>query len=62
MKKHTEIDTVTNLLWISFGLMGGLSHYVKKDYWICGIFFLVAILYALKLYKSQRKKWQDRSK
>lgn len=60
MKKLPEIDTLTNLLWISFGLMGGFSYYLDEDYWICGIFFLVALLYGYKLFKSQWEKWQSR--
>ena len=62
MKKLPEIDTLTNLLWISFGVMGGMSFYLEKDYWICGIFFLVAVLYGYKLFKTQREKWKSPGK
>ncbi len=56
VKKHVGIDTLASLLWISFGLMGGFSYYSKRDYLICGIFLLVAILHGYKLFKSKREK------
>ena len=45
-------EIITNLLWTAFGIIGGLNYYSKEEYWICGILFLIAILYAYKLLKA----------
>ncbi len=52
MNKLIKSEILTNLLWTTFGIIGGLDYYSKEDYWICGVMFLIAILYALRLFKS----------
>jgi hypothetical protein len=55
MNKFLKSEILTNLLWTAFGIIGGLDYYSKEDYWICGVMFLIAILYALRLFKSIAK-------
>lgn len=52
IKKMNKSEIITNLLWTAFGIIGGLNYYSKEEYWICGILFLIAILYAYKLLKA----------
>ena len=62
MKNHAGIDTLTSFLWICFGITGGLGSVIQEDYLVSGIFFLVAVLYGYKLFKSRRKKFRDRNR
>jgi len=52
MKKLNKTEILTNFLWILFGIIGGISYYSKAEYWICGVMFLIGILYCYKLTKS----------
>ena len=52
MNKINKIEILTNLLWIAFGLIGGLDYFSRDEYLISGIMFLVAFLYTFKLIKS----------
>lgn len=56
MSKLNKTKILANLLWTVFGIIGGISYYSKAEYWICGIIFLIGILYAYKLIKSVVKK------
>ena len=60
MKKSPQIETFTTLLWISFGLMGGISYYLKEEYLIFAFFLLVAVLHGIRLFKIQREKSRSR--
>lgn len=51
MKKFIRSETVKNLLWIAFGVIGGINYFSREEYWISGIHFLVAVLYAYNLGK-----------
>ncbi len=62
MKKQAGIDSVPGLLWIGFGLLGGLGFYLNENYLLCSLFLLVAILHGYKLFKTQREKARDRDK
>ena len=53
MNKLNKTEILTNLLWT---VIGGISYYSKAEYWICGIMFLIGILYAYKLIKSVVEK------
>ena len=55
MNKLLKSEILTNLLWTVFGIIGGLNYYSKREYWIFGIMSLIAVLYALKLFKSLSK-------
>ncbi|BAO76418.1 hypothetical protein [Winogradskyella sp. PG-2] len=55
MNKLLKSEILTNLLWTAFGIIGGLNYYSKGEYWIFGIMSLIAVLYALKLFKSLSK-------
>lgn len=57
--KFYKSETVTNLLWTSFGIITGLTHYSKNEYLLCIIMFIVGILYAYKLIKSLIKQRTD---
>jgi hypothetical protein len=46
---------LANLLWITFGIIGGINYYSKAEYWIFGVMFLTGILYCYKLVKSIMK-------
>tara|TARA_R110000787_G_C13212041_1_gene425245 strand:- start:477 stop:656 length:180 start_codon:yes stop_codon:yes gene_type:complete len=59
MNKLVKSEIPTNILWTAFGVIGGLNYYSKAEYWICGIMSLIAILYALKLFKSLMKNKED---
>ena len=50
--KLNKGEIVTNLIWMVFGLIGGIDYYSKSEYLICGIMSLIGILYAYKLIKS----------
>ncbi len=50
--KLNKGEIVTNLLWMIFGLIGGIDYYSKSEYLICGIMSLIGILYCYKLIKS----------
>ena len=52
MKNLQKIETLTNLLWICFGLVGGLDYFSREEYVISGIMFLVAVLYGYRLVKE----------
>tara|TARA_R110002049_G_scaffold169188_1_gene335748 strand:- start:780 stop:941 length:162 start_codon:yes stop_codon:yes gene_type:complete len=52
MNKLNKTEMLTNILWTAFGIIGGIRYYSKAEYWICGIMFLIGILYAFKLLKS----------
>jgi hypothetical protein len=49
-------EILTNLLWTAFGVIGGIDYYSKAEYLICGVMFLIGILYAYKLIKSMLTK------
>jgi hypothetical protein len=51
MKKLKKIEILANLLWIAFGVIGGLDYFSRKKYLVSGIMFLVAVLYTYKLGK-----------
>ena len=51
-KKNDIIEILANVIWTFFGVFGGISYYSKAEYWICGIMFLIGILYSYKLIKS----------
>ena len=51
MKKFLRSETVKNLLWVAFGLIGGINYFSREEYWISGILFLVAVLYAYNIGK-----------
>ena len=55
MNKLLKSETLTNLLWTAFGIIGGLNYFSKGEYLIFGIMSLIAILYAFKLVKSLSK-------
>ena len=55
MNKLLKSEILTNLLWTAFGIIGGLNYYSKGEYWIFGIMSLIAVFYALKLFKSLSK-------
>jgi len=50
-----KIEALTNLLWISFGLVGGLDYFSREEYLISAIMFLVALLYGYRLLKPKDK-------
>ena len=50
--KLNKGEIITNLLWMIFGVIGGIDYYSKSEYLICGIMSLIGILYAYKLIKS----------
>ena len=52
MKNLLKNDTLTNLLWMAFGVVGALSYYAEEKYLICCLLTLIAVLYAYKLFKS----------
>ena len=52
MNKTNKTEIVTNLLWTTFGIIGGINYYSKSEYWICGVMFLIGILYCYKLIKQ----------
>ncbi len=54
--KLNKTDIISNLLWIAFGIIGGINYYSKKEYLIFGIMTLITILYAYKLFKSIKRK------
>lgn len=56
MNKLNKTEILTNLLWTVFGIIGGINYYSKAEYWICGIMFLIGILYVYKLIKSVVEK------
>jgi hypothetical protein len=47
-----KIEILTNLSWTIFGIIGGIDYYSKAEYWICGLMFLIGILYCYKFIKS----------
>jgi hypothetical protein len=47
-----KIEILTNLSWTIFGIIGGIDYYSKAEYWICGLMFLIGIVYCYKLIKS----------
>ena len=51
-----KTEILTNLLWITFGIIGGINYYSKAEYGICGVMFLIGILYTYKLVESISKK------
>jgi hypothetical protein len=51
-EKTNKTEILANLIWTAFGIIGGINYYSKAEYWICGIMFLIGILYAYKLIKS----------
>jgi hypothetical protein len=55
MNKLLKSEILTNLLWTAFGIIGGLNYYSKGEYWIFGIMSIIAVLYALRLFKSLSK-------
>jgi uncharacterized membrane protein YuzA (DUF378 family) len=55
MNKLLKSETLTNLMWTAFGIIGGLNYYSKQEYLIFGIMSLITILYAFKLFKSLSK-------
>lgn len=52
MNKINKSETLANLLWTAFGVIGAIHYYSKADYWICGILSLIGVLYAYRLVKS----------
>ena len=50
--KLNKGEIITNILWMIFGIIGGIDYYSKSEYLICGIMSLIGILYAYKLIKS----------
>ena len=56
MNKLNKTEILTNVLWSVFGVIGGINYYSKAEYWICGIMFLIGILYSYKLVESISKK------
>jgi len=55
-RKNDKIEILANLIWIFFGIFGGISYYSKAEYLISGIMFLLAILYTYKLINPLVKK------
>ncbi len=56
MKKNDKIEILANLIWIFFGIFGGIKYYLKTEYLISGIMFLIVILYGYKLINPLTKK------
>jgi len=56
MNKLNKSEILTNLLWGIFGIIGGIGHYSKAEYWISGVMFLIGILYCYKLIISIKRK------
>ena len=50
--KLNKGEIITYVLWMIFGIIGGIDYYSKSEYLICGIMSLIGILYAYKLIKS----------
>ncbi|MFV8838578.1 hypothetical protein [Salinimicrobium soli] len=55
MKNLPKIETLTSLLWIIFGLVGGLNYISKEDYLISALFFLVVVLNGYRLVKPKNR-------
>ncbi|MFV8838576.1 hypothetical protein [Salinimicrobium soli] len=55
MKNLPKIDTLTNLLWITFGLVCGLDHFTRENYVISAIMFLIALLYGYRLVRPKKQ-------
>jgi hypothetical protein len=51
-RKNDNIEILTNIIWTLFGIFGGINYYSKGEYLICGIMFLIGILYTYKSIKS----------
>ena len=52
-------EIITNILWMIFGIIGGIDYYSKSEYLICGIMSLIGILCKYKLIKSKASKWKE---
>ena len=51
-RKKDKIEILANIIWTFFGIFGGINYYSKDEYLICGIMFLIGILYGYKSIKS----------
>lgn len=59
-KDIKTIDLLANLMWIFFGIIGGVVHYEKAEYIISGIMALIAVLYGYKLLIQLRQLYLER--
>lgn len=48
INKLNNSDIFTNLLWTTFGIIGGLNYYSKSEYLITGLMILIGVVYTYK--------------
>jgi len=56
LKKLITIEALPKLLWVTFGIIGGLNSYSQGDFWISGLMFLIAAVNVFRLKGSFFKK------
>lgn len=45
-----------DIFWLIFGIIGGLNYFLEGSYWTCSIFFILVILYSVKIVKQLLNK------
>lgn len=58
MNKILKGNLLTDIIWLGFGLAGGIFFYLEGKFWASGVFFFLGLLYLLKIIKDA----MDRSK
>ncbi len=56
IKRIVNSETLTNLLWLIFGLLTGLKYLEEQQYFISGTCFLIGLFSGYKVLKSLFKK------
>ena len=56
MHKILKGNLLTDIIWLGFGLAGGIYFYLEGKFWESGLFFFVALLYLLKIIKDAMDK------
>jgi hypothetical protein len=52
MNKILKGNLLTDIIWLGFGLAGGIFFYLKGKFLESGVFFFLGLLYLLKIIKK----------
>ncbi|WP_445385847.1 hypothetical protein ACT6NV_03300 [Robiginitalea sp. IMCC44478] len=53
MNKILKGNLLTDIIWLGFGLAGGIYFYLEGRFWESGLFFFVALLYLIKIINNR---------
>jgi hypothetical protein len=53
--KLNKNEIIIDILWITFGIIGGINYHRQSEYLIFVIMILLSIFYSFKLFKNFKK-------